>query len=406
MNEEEIFEFIESIEDTYPIEYGFDPYELECFEEELAEYLEYLVEENVHTEYTSKEFLIQTMRYLKIILQQIGATPYPLDQERLEKTLERLYTFQGIQQRSKRWFEIRHNILSASAAKMVLGVNLEEKKGLRFIHDRLRDVQVFSGSFNPEKPDAPMVRGTRYEPILRYLYEELNESKVEEFDCVIHSKIPFIGASPDGIIVSGKNVGRMLEIKCPMPDSVIKDGDLVRIEYWYQIQVQMEVCELEECDYFRVVVRDFPTIEDAKMFISGIPRDEILLFGTVWSHPESGKHGRGNYRQWTRTFNPYNLESQIGQSLSQKDILSIVYRHYVILKKDVFQCLVRRNEDWFYDVYLPHAEEVWEEIQRGREDPDTWDNENGFMIPINEEQVYILENHKDVLTPKGVCLID
>jgi putative phage-type endonuclease len=391
--EQDIFEFLESIQDIYPYEYGFDPYELECFEEELNEYLE---EFSIDSEPKNREFIIQVMRYLKIILQQIGATPYPMDdeshREKLEEVFERLYTFQGIQQRSEKWFEIRHNILSASTCKAVMGVNLETSKGMRFIHDRLRDVQVFTGAFNPEKPDSPMVRGTRYEPILRNLYEELNGSKVEEFDCVIHPRIPFIGASPDGIVVGGNHVGRMLEIKCPMPDSVIKDGDVVRLEYWYQMQVQMEVCDLEECDYFRVVVRDFPVIEDAKMFIQGIPPEEIATYGTTWSHPETGKHGHGQSRQWIRKFGIH--------------VDSLVYRHYIILKKDIFQCLVRRNRDWFEDVYLPQATEVWEEILRGREDPNGWDTQHGFEIPMNDIETSQYHSPVDTLTPKGVCLID
>jgi putative phage-type endonuclease len=406
MNDNDLYELLESIEEVYPIEYGFDPYELECIEEELEDYIEFLIEEAIFTPEYSRELLIQTMRHLKMTLQYVEASSITINQERLEKTFERLYSFQGISQRSEQWFQVRHNILSASTCKNVLAVNLEEKKGMRFIHDRLRDAQVFSGSFNIDKPDAPMVRGTRYEPILRDLYEKLNDCKVEEFDCVIHRDIPFIGASPDGIIVSGNHCGRMLEIKCPMPDSAIKDGEVVRIEYWYQMQVQMEVCELEECDYFRVVVRDFPTIMEMKVFLMDIPEEEIVLFGTVWSHPETGKHGKGSYGKWISQFSHSYLERQIGKNLSPQDIQSIIYRHYVILKKDIFQWLVRRNRDWFYDVYLPQAEEVWEEILRGREDPDAWDTANGFAIPLNETETQSYYNPRDTLTPKGVCLID
>ena len=40
-----------------------------------------------------------------------------------------------------------------------------------------------------------------------------NDVKVEEFGCIPHETIPFLAASPDGIVTSNKLNGRMIEIK-------------------------------------------------------------------------------------------------------------------------------------------------------------------------------------------------
>ena len=59
---------------------------------------------------------------------------------------------------------------------------------------------------------------------------------------IIHNQYKHIGASPDGI----SDLGIMLEIKCPFKRKI--DGAIPE-QYWMQIQGQLEVCDLEECDY-------------------------------------------------------------------------------------------------------------------------------------------------------------
>ena len=58
----------------------------------------------------------------------------------------------------------------------------------------------------------------------------------------------FLGASPDGINVnpSSSRYGRLLEIKNVKSREI--DGTVSK-PYWIQTQVQMEVCDLNECDF-------------------------------------------------------------------------------------------------------------------------------------------------------------
>ena len=78
------------------------------------------------------------------------------------------------------------------------------------------------------------------------------DTKVGEFGCIPHPTYSVhIGASPDGINIaseSNKRFGRMLEIKN------IVNRDITGIpkqEYWIQTQIQMETCDLDECDFGR-----------------------------------------------------------------------------------------------------------------------------------------------------------
>ena len=90
--------------------------------------------------------------------------------------------------------------------------------------------------------------GTKYEPVSVELYESMYNTRIGEFGCIPHQTHTFMGASPDGINIdpSSPRFGRMLEIKNPI--SRVITG-VPKKEYWVQMQLQMEVCDLDECDF-------------------------------------------------------------------------------------------------------------------------------------------------------------
>ena len=63
--------------------------------------------------------------------------------------------------------------------------------------------------------NTPLHWGQKYEPLSVLLYEDIYNSKVEDFGCIKHPNYHFLGASPDGIIIESSTgrYGRMLEIK-------------------------------------------------------------------------------------------------------------------------------------------------------------------------------------------------
>jgi putative phage-type endonuclease len=100
----------------------------------------------------------------------------------------------------------------------------------------------------------PLKWGVMYEPVAQALYTASNAGvAVHEFGLLRHPTIPHVGASPDGIT----DLGVMLEIKCPWRRRIV-EGD-VPTQYYYQIQAQLAVCGLTECDFFECEFSEPPT---------------------------------------------------------------------------------------------------------------------------------------------------
>jgi hypothetical protein len=105
-----------------------------------------------------------------------------------------------------------------------------------------------------------MIHGTMYEIVSQRLYETRYGVRIREYGCITHPTYPFIGASPDGIVNSVDDptnirqvsrIGRMLEIKNPYSRVINHD---IKPEYFAQIQQQLEVCNLQLCDFLETTI--------------------------------------------------------------------------------------------------------------------------------------------------------
>ena len=81
------------------------------------------------------------------------------------------------------------------------------------------------------------------------LYEYIHNTRIGEFGCIKSEKYKYIAASPDGINIKKDSpyYGRMLEIKNPVSRNI---NGIPKKEYWAQMQFQLYVCDLKECDFF------------------------------------------------------------------------------------------------------------------------------------------------------------
>jgi hypothetical protein len=99
---------------------------------------------------------------------------------------------------------------------------------------------------------GPFDWGVRFEPVVKQILSEKWGVEIAEAGRIMHSTDTHIAASPDGLILAARDsarVGRLLEIKCPITRKV---GEGVPFEYWCQMQVQMEVTGIDECEYVEV----------------------------------------------------------------------------------------------------------------------------------------------------------
>ncbi|XP_016655892.1 uncharacterized protein LOC107882272 [Acyrthosiphon pisum] len=110
--------------------------------------------------------------------------------------------------------------------------------------------------------------GIKYEQVARVLYAETTKQKVIQSGFVVHYQTPWLGYSPDGIVLDGSNVPiKLLEIKCPYLGSsksvpelindlkyIIKNSDgsfslNKRDAYYAQVQLGLVMLNLETCDF-------------------------------------------------------------------------------------------------------------------------------------------------------------
>jgi hypothetical protein len=348
----------------------------------------------------------------------------------IDDSLKAIECYRGTdQQRTPEWYAKRRQMITASSSHKILKMDIPSGKGIGVIREKILPPLTETDSLNmsvsllgdddeivgvisnaiPSNPDAPNIRGQRYEPVIRRMYERMNDVTVEEYDCVTHPKYPFLGASPDGIITSGKNRGRMAEIKCPNEASAVKDGLQVRDEYWSQMQLQMEVCNLEECEYIRCVVRDCDTISGIQAIIQEqVSKIRIQNSTCFEGKGECGDENKGEDTSvplivasgtlWMRTDGKYQEEGD-GKFIHENSIHSryghsvVFIRHYVIFHKDVFIKTVYRDREWFQYRFLPKAIEAWGEIQRGIANPVAW------------SEKYPLKRRVKKVEPENVCVL-
>lgn len=165
--------------------------------------------------------------------------------------LKNLQELPHVEQRSKEWHELRKNRLTASDTATAMGRGkFETRKNL------LRK-KAFPDSC-PFISSPIMKWGTMFEPMADRSYRQRNADIVShEFGLIPHPSINYYGASPDGIT----ELGIMLEFKCPPKRKM--DG-IIPEQYEIQMQGQLAVCELKECDYVECGLDDFPSMEEYK----------------------------------------------------------------------------------------------------------------------------------------------
>lgn len=149
------------------------------------------------------------------------------------KFLRDLNRLERVEQRTPEWYNMRLNMLTASNTLNAVKCHkslIKQKATQEFKH------------FSSEAT----LWGTKFEPIAQEIYStHMNNMKIYEFGLIKSTDpdIDFYGASPDGITATGI----MLEIKCPYTRKI--KPNYILPEYYAQMQGQMAVCKLSECDF-------------------------------------------------------------------------------------------------------------------------------------------------------------
>ena len=103
--------------------------------------------------------------------------------------------------------------------------------------------------------------GTRFEPVAKLIYTTYFEGGIEIVDttCIPHPVHTFLGASPDGIIITKDKedyrYGKLVEFKCPISRD-FTDTTPIPDTYYHQMQLQLECTGLQECEYIEIKFRE------------------------------------------------------------------------------------------------------------------------------------------------------
>ena len=168
-----------------------------------------------------------------------------LNLEKMKKKIEFLESLYQPEQKTEEWYSHRHGLITASSVWKAFGSPSVQNQ---LIYEKCMP-------FDPTKysrvnTESSLHWGQKYEVLSKQLYEEINGTKVQEFGCIRHpnSNYYFIGASPDGINVCPLSplYGRLVEIKNVVSREI---NGIPKEDYWIQMQIQMEVCNLPECDF-------------------------------------------------------------------------------------------------------------------------------------------------------------
>ena len=265
-------------------------------------------------------------------------------------------------QRTPEWYKYRHDLITASNAwKCFENTNVQNQ----LIYEKCKPLVIIGGGSTYVNTSSPMHWGVKYEDVSVLLYEQKYNTKLADFGCLKHDVYPFLGASPDGINVceSSPLFGRMVEIKNPVSRTITR---IPKKDYWIQMQLQMEVCDLNECDFLET---KFIELENEELFIEngGFTQDNknydnamgILLYYSINNKPcyEIAPLfcNETEYNTWFET---------IQQKYEDNENATFIRSLYWVVEE--FSCiLVLRNKLWFKNA-IDEITNLWNIVEHDR----------------------------------------
>jgi putative phage-type endonuclease len=158
-----------------------------------------------------------------------------LESARLTERARELIAAEYAEQRSEEWLELREQMITASDVASAIGDNHYESQD-SFVKKKVMKIK-WAGN-------AATEHGTLLEPLVRDMYDARTGRKSHEIGLVRHRLYPWLGASPDGVTEDGL----LIEIKCPLTRKIEAK---VPKYYFPQVQLQLEITDLEECDFIQ-----------------------------------------------------------------------------------------------------------------------------------------------------------
>jgi hypothetical protein len=285
--------------------------------------------------------------------------------EKLSKVIESDKTQPA--QGTNEWYAVRNGMITASNAYK--SFDTPASKNQLILEKCVAYAERISGESSKFDRGGERVNtlewGIRYEPVSIALYEHMYNTKIDPFGCIPHPEYSYIGASPDGINTASENprFGRMLEIKNVI--SRIING-IPKKEYWVQMQLQMEVCDLNECDFLETKFTEYGSyglfLADGSFTTTANDEKKGIIMQFV--------SNTGKIKYVYKPINEIDTEAEFetwkSDMIDSEAINKYDWVRNCYWKLETLSCvLVERNKNWFENCNH-HFKNVWDIIEHER----------------------------------------
>ena len=235
-----------------------------------------------------------------------------------------------------------------------------------------------------------------------------------------------MGASPDGICSAYKLdgqrgsplLGTMVEIKCPFRRKINMSGDIddhiCPHYYWIQIQLQLECCDLEYCDFWQCEIKEYTSIEEWMKPVElnhRMEQNQLSPIENEWTYGFVLQYKIDNYVKRNDTDKEVFCSKYIYAENHLGDYQTKILLANKMVKENTIPgytfdkilywrivnshcCEIKRDRKWFSDKF-PIFKSVWERISYLRSDKEAAKLFRDAILAKKEENKEKYANRKN-----------
>ena len=289
----------------------------------------------------------------------ITNVPSSMEKTFIDKQIKHLRRLPQPEQKTPEWYKYRHGLITASNIYKVFASQSQVNS---LIYEKCKpfvEKEITYNNYNLHS-NSSLQWGVLYEAVSVLLYEYLNDTTISDFGCIQHEKYNFIGASPDGINTNPNSnlYGRMIEIKNVVNRDIT---GIPKEEYWIQTQIQMETCDLNECDFIETRFKEYDEIDQ---FYTDVTKQRGIILCFI-TNDNTNSPPTYVYSKMDLTIDMDIVQKWIEYEKGLKSDKFILFntRYWYL---DEYSCvLIKRNVKWF-EAALPKIKDVWNTIENER----------------------------------------